>query len=231
MEDCGNGDAAVKIFGIIGSSGSGKTQLIERLIAEFHKRGRRVAVLKHCPHGFDLDREGKDSHRFLDKGASGVGLAGPGQTAFLHRTGPQESLAVLAQEKFYDADIILIEGGKNSPGYPKLLVLAAGEPLEREAGLEEVAAVVAENKQPWSRRVFAPEEVSAMADFIEKHDSGPAAFVTAEVDGVAVPMNPFVQKVFEQVVLGLVTSLKDVGQDPQRIVLTVTRSGHVGQKH
>lgn len=220
----------MKIFGIIGSSGSGKTQLIERLIVEFHKRKRRVAVLKHCPHGFDLDREGKDSYRFLEKGASGVGLAGPGQTAFLQQTGGPESLARLAQEKFYDADIVLIEGGKNSPGYPKLLVLAAGEPLGQDPGLEEVAAVVAEKKQPWSRRVFAPEEVSAMADFMEKHDTGPAAAVTAEVDGLAVPLNPFVQKIFEQVVLGLVTSLKDVAENPGQVVLTVTRSNHVDKK-
>ncbi len=220
----------MKIFGVIGSSGSGKTQLLERLIVEFHKRGRRVAVIKHCPHGFDLDREGKDSHRFLDKGAWGVGLAGPGQTAFLHQTRDPESLLSLAREKFYDADIVLIEGGKNSPGYPKILVLAAGEPLEQGAGLEEVAAVVADKKQPWSRRVFSPEEVSAMADFIEKHDNGPAAAVTAEVDGVAVPLNPYVQKVFEHVVLGLVTSLKDVVENPGRVILTVTRSKNVGQK-
>jgi molybdopterin-guanine dinucleotide biosynthesis protein MobB len=220
----------VKIFGIVGSSGSGKTRLIERLIVEFHERGRRVAVVKHCPHGFDLDREGKDSHRFLDKGASGVGLAGPDQTAFLHQTGGPESLALLAREKFYDADIILIEGGKNSRGYPKLLVLAAGEPLEPETGLEEVAAVVAEKKQPWSRRVFAPEEVSAMADLIEKHDTGPEAAVTAEVDGVTVPLNPFVQKVFEQVVLGLMTSLKDVADKPGQVVLTVKRINHVDEK-
>jgi molybdopterin-guanine dinucleotide biosynthesis protein MobB len=220
----------VKIFGVIGSSGSGKTQLIERLIVEFHKRGRRVAVVKHCPHGFDLDREGKDSHRFLEKGASGVGLAGPGRTAFLHQTGGPERLARLAQEKFYDADIVLIEGGKNSPGYPKFLVLAEGEPLGQDPGLEEVAAVVAEKKQPWSRRVFAPEEVSAMADFIEKHDSGQAAAVTAEVDGVAIPLNPFVQKVFEQIVFGLVASLKDVTDKPGQVVLRVTRSNHVDKE-
>ena len=69
-----------------------------------------------------------------------------------------------------------------------------------------------------------------MADFMEKHDTGPAAAVTAEVDGLAVPLNPFVQKVFEQVVLGLVTSLKDVAENPSHIVLTVTRSNHVDKK-
>ena len=69
-----------------------------------------------------------------------------------------------------------------------------------------------------------------MADFMEKHDTGPAAAVTAEVDGLAVPLNPFVQKVFEQVVLGLVTSLKDVAENPGQVVLTVTRSNHVDKK-
>ena len=220
----------MRIFGVIGSSGSGKTQLIERLVVEFNKRGRRVAVLKHCPRGFDLDREGKDSHRFLEQGASGVGLAGPGRTAFVRQTGSPESLVRLAEEQFYDADIVLIEGGSGSPGCPKLLVLAAGEALEQDSGLEEVAAVVAGEKQPRGRRVFAPEEVGAMADFIEKHDTDPEAAVTVEVDGLPVPLNPFVQRVFGQVVIGLATSLKNVAANPHHIVLTVARSNHVDEK-
>jgi molybdopterin-guanine dinucleotide biosynthesis protein B len=216
----------MKIFGVVGGSGSGKTRLIERLVAELMRRGRRTAVLKHCPHGFDLDVKGKDSARFLEAGADGVGLASPDRAAFIHRRGGEADLALLAGEQFLRADVVFIEGGKGSRGYPKILVLAEGEPLGKDLGLEEVAAVVSAGKQDWNRRVFAPEEVSAMADFIERHETGtgPSASVTAEVDGLAVPLNPFVQKVFEQVVLGLVTALKDVGPEPKRVVLTVTRS-------
>ncbi|OGD09923.1 MAG: molybdopterin-guanine dinucleotide biosynthesis protein B [Candidatus Aminicenantes bacterium RBG_13_62_12] len=216
----------MKIFGVVGSSESGKTRLIEKLVAEFKRRGRRTAVLKHCPHGFDLDVKGKDSARFFEAGAEGVGLASPDRAAFIHRRGGESDLALLAGEQFLRADIVFIEGGKGSRGYPKILVLAEGEPLGKDLGLEDVAAVVSAGKRAWNRRVFAPEEVSAMADFIERNESGPgsAASVTAEVDGADVPLNLFVQKVFEQVVLGLVTALKDIGPEPRRVVLTVTRS-------
>jgi len=216
----------MKIFGIVGSSGSGKTRLIEKIIAELKRRGRRTAVLKHCPHGFDLDVKGKDSARFLEAGAEAVGLVSPDRAAFIHGREGESDLALLAGEQFLRADVVLIEGGKGARGYPKILVLAEGEPLGKDLGLEDVEAVVSFGKQPWSRRVFAPGEVSAMADFIDRHEPGPSvsASVTAEVDGTAVPLNPFVQKVFEQVVLGLVTALKDVGPEPKRVVLTVTRS-------
>jgi len=217
----------MKIIGVVGSSGSGKTRLIEKLVAELKRRGRRAAALKHCPHGFDLDVKGKDSARFLEAGAESVGLVSPERAAFMHRRGGEGDLALIAGEQFQNADFVFIEGGKGSRGYPKILVLAKGEPLGRDLGLEDVAAVVSAGKQAWNRRVFAPEEVSAMADFIERNEQGPGtpALVTAEVDGADVPLNPFVQKVFEQVVLGLITALKDVGPEPRRVVLTVKRSG------
>ncbi|MBN2198225.1 MAG: molybdopterin-guanine dinucleotide biosynthesis protein B [Candidatus Aminicenantes bacterium] len=217
----------MKIFGVVGSSGSGKTRLIEKLVAELKRRGRSAAVLKHCPHGFELDVKGKDSARFLEAGARGVGLASPDLAAFLHRKRGAGDLALLAGEQFLDADVVFIEGGKGSRGYPKILVLAEGQPLGEALGLEDVAAVVSAGKPEWNRRVFAPEEVSAMADFIERNEQGPGSpvSVTAEVDGADIPLNPFVQKVFEQVVLGLIAALKDVGPEPRRVVLTVKRSG------
>ena len=43
------------ILSIIGKSDSGKTTLILKLLRELRKRKYRVAVAKHCPHGFNLD--------------------------------------------------------------------------------------------------------------------------------------------------------------------------------
>ena len=51
----------IPIVSIVGTSDSGKTTLIEKLVPELVRRGYRVATIKHDVHGFDVDREGKDS--------------------------------------------------------------------------------------------------------------------------------------------------------------------------
>ena len=50
-------------------SNSGKTLLMEALVAALKARGRRVATVKHCPHGHEIGHPGKDSQRILNAGA------------------------------------------------------------------------------------------------------------------------------------------------------------------
>ncbi len=45
----------MKIFGLVGRSGSGKTSLMVRLLPELRRRGLTVSTIKHAHHGFDLD--------------------------------------------------------------------------------------------------------------------------------------------------------------------------------
>ena len=45
-------------------SGTGKTTLIERLIAAMNARGLKLGVMKHDAHRFEIDKPGKDSYRF-----------------------------------------------------------------------------------------------------------------------------------------------------------------------
>src|SRR3989304_3943270 len=63
------------IVSILGKSGAGKTTLLEALIPALARRGYRTAVIKHTSHGFDLDREGKDSYRLQKAGANPGALA------------------------------------------------------------------------------------------------------------------------------------------------------------
>ena len=65
----------MKVFGVVGWKNSGKTGLVERLVAEFTARGLRVATLKHAHHSVDVDQEGRDSHRHRVAGAGQVLLA------------------------------------------------------------------------------------------------------------------------------------------------------------
>ena len=53
----------MKIYGVTGWKNSGKTSLMERLVAEFAARGFSVSTIKHAHHSFDVDQPGKDSYK------------------------------------------------------------------------------------------------------------------------------------------------------------------------
>lgn len=59
------------IVSIVGTSGVGKTTILEKLIPELTRRGLRVGTVKHHAHGeFEMDRPGKDSWRHKKAGAA-----------------------------------------------------------------------------------------------------------------------------------------------------------------
>jgi molybdopterin-guanine dinucleotide biosynthesis adapter protein len=103
----------MKVFGFAGYSGSGKTTLIERLIPLFTAEGLRVSLIKHTHHDFDIDRPGKDSHRFREAGADEVLLSGDRRWALmreLRNEAPPDLQTLLA--KLSPCDLVLVEGYK-----------------------------------------------------------------------------------------------------------------------
>jgi molybdopterin-guanine dinucleotide biosynthesis protein B len=117
----------MKIYGVIGWKNSGKTSLMERLVAEITARGFTVSTVKHVHHDVDLDHPGKDSFRHRAAGASEVVLASAHRFALMreHR-GPEPELpAILA--RMAPVDLILVEGYKRD-AHPKV------EVFRREAG-------------------------------------------------------------------------------------------------
>ena len=59
----------MRVIGLSGWSGAGKTPLLVRLI---NRRGLSVSTLKHAHHDFDVDQPGKDSFRHCAAGAREV---------------------------------------------------------------------------------------------------------------------------------------------------------------
>jgi len=47
--------------------------------------------------------------------------------------------------------------------------------------------------------------------------------VVLDIDGTSVPLNAFVQKIITNIVVGVVTSLEGIKENPQHITLTVIR--------
>ncbi|WP_018607300.1 molybdopterin-guanine dinucleotide biosynthesis protein B [Uliginosibacterium gangwonense] len=121
----------MKAFGFAGWSGSGKTTLIEQLIPLLIARGLRVSLVKHTHHGFDLDRPGKDSHRFRTAGAAEVMLAGAHRWALMRELDESQppSLDELIA-RLAPCDLVVVEGFKTAD-LPKIEVYrpAVGKPF------------------------------------------------------------------------------------------------------
>jgi len=111
----------VPIVSIVGKSDSGKTTLIEKLVPELVRRGYRVATVKHDIHGFDVDREGKDSWRHKNAGAHTVVISSPTKLALIRDVDHDADLVELRDKYIQDVDIILTEGFKRNT-QPKIEV-------------------------------------------------------------------------------------------------------------
>ena len=116
----------MKIFGIAGHSGMGKTTLLERLVPAIGAQGLVVSLIKHSHKNIDIDRPGKDSYRLRESGCKEVLLMGNDRWALMHelRGADEPSLDYLL-DRMQECDLVLIEGFKHG-SFPKLEVWRAG---------------------------------------------------------------------------------------------------------
>ncbi len=121
----------MKVLGVSGWSGCGKTTLIVALLPRLRAWGLTVSTLKHAHHDVDLDTPGKDTWRHREAGAREVILATGRRWALLHelREEPEPSLTDLLSY-LRPVDLVLVEGWK-SGAFPKLEIwrpLGANKP-------------------------------------------------------------------------------------------------------
>ena len=109
----------------IGYQNSGKTTLVEKVIAALTARGVRVGTVKHHGHaGFDIDVPGKDSWRHAQAGSRHVGVVSATRYAEYADTEAEFSLDRLLA-RYTDVDVVLVEGYK-SAGLPNIVVARSG---------------------------------------------------------------------------------------------------------
>jgi molybdopterin-guanine dinucleotide biosynthesis protein B len=200
------------VVAIVGHAKSGKTTLIEGLIAEFKRRGRRVAAVKHAHKDFDVDRPGKDSWRYAEAGCESIAILGPRRSAVLRQHDPDYPFSEILHAAGWDADIVLVEGLSSGP-YPKIEVHRAdlGQGLRCDG--DDLLAVVTDDPLPIGARQFSPQEIGALAGFIEEATAGgPERRTALQVNGEAVPLGSFTQGIVANTILGMISSLKGVGE-------------------
>ncbi len=161
----------MKVFGIAGHSGMGKTTLLERLIPELTARGLVVSLIKHSHKDIEIDRPGKDSYRLRESGCKEVLLLGNERWALMHELrGAQEPPLDYLLSRLQHCDLVLVEGFKHGD-FPKLEVWrqGVGEPLlwPRWPGIVAIAgdALAAAVDVP----VFGLSDIALIADFAVEH--------------------------------------------------------------
>jgi len=135
----------IPIVSIVGKSNSGKTTLIEKLIAELVRRGYKVATIKHDVHGFEIDKEGKDSWRHKKAGAHTVIISSPQKLALIRDVDHDAELTELREKYVRDVDIILSEGFKRN-SQPKIEVFRHELNQELLCQKEDNLIAIASNK-------------------------------------------------------------------------------------
>ncbi len=105
----------------VAPSGTGKTTLLVKVIAELKQRGIRVGAIKHDAHRFDIDHPGKDSYRFTHAGADTTVISSSETLALVKRQTGSPSPDELIEAYFEDVDLVLVEGFKRST-LPKIEV-------------------------------------------------------------------------------------------------------------
>jgi molybdopterin-guanine dinucleotide biosynthesis adapter protein len=150
------------VFGVTGWKNAGKTTLTERLVAEFVRRGWRVATVKHAHHAADIDKPGTDSFRHRAAGATEVALVTGARYAIVREQGEATLAEVLA--RLAPADLVLVEGFKSAP-HPKIEV-RADDSQAMEVKAHNIVAIASDSRPAGALPSFARDDVSGIADFI-----------------------------------------------------------------
>ncbi len=157
----------MKLWGIAGWKNSGKTGLMERLVAEFTARGLRVSTVKHAHHSFDVDHPGKDSYRHRAAGAAQVMLSSGTRWALMTELqGADEPPLADLLAQLAPVDLVLVEGFKRE-SHPKIEAHRA----ETGQGLlapndPTIRAVASDGAPETGRPVLDLDDTAAIADFI-----------------------------------------------------------------
>lgn len=208
------------IIAIVGYSDAGKTTVATALIRIFASHGYRIAAVKHCHHGHQLDLPTKDSAKLFSAGAARMVLGSPGQVTSIHRVEGDLPLEQIVASLDGSYDLVVAEGFKNSSA-PKVLVLASEPRLPWPPG---VLAVMATDPIEASVPVYTFAEVERLAEQIRREVLGSPTLVpevSLMVDGESVPLSSFPSSALREVVLGFLKALKDVPESPQTVRIMI----------
>jgi molybdopterin-guanine dinucleotide biosynthesis adapter protein len=164
------------IVGIAGWKKSGKTTLTTKLVAEFVRRGLRVATIKHAHHNFQIDDDATDSARHRKAGAAQVAVVSARRWALISELGDHDEpdfADVVAQ--LQPCDLIIVEGYKTHP-IPKIEARRMTSVTRTPLSVDDpnIFAIAADHAVVDARGVpvFSLDDIGGMADLITRQVLG-----------------------------------------------------------
>jgi molybdopterin-guanine dinucleotide biosynthesis protein B len=179
------------IFGVYGTSGTGKTTLITRLVTQLTNEGYKVATIKRTNKETSMDTVNKDTWRHHEAGARLVVFSSLCETDFLLNEALSASEIIRRISLFGRYDLILMEGA-DDPHIPKIQ-LGTGEQRSNTIA---------------SYRGNVKEILTLIKQKLDKKPTTQHLVVT--VNGKNIPLTEFPEQIITHTILGLLGSLKGV---------------------
>lgn len=197
------------IISIVGKSESGKTTLLEGLIANLKQRGYKVAVIKHAAEDFELDIVNKDSWRFSQAGSEVSAVTSVHKLAVFKNIAYNLSPQELSQFIGSDYDLILTEGFKQS-NHPKIEVHRKKQGKELLSQPEQLLAVVTDEPLKVAVPQFSRNEVPKIVDLIVSTmlDRRREDDVDLFINDTYIPLNKPVKNLLFRTLVAIVSGLK-----------------------
>jgi len=231
------------IIAVVGSKKSGKTTAIETLVQGLTKRGYTVATVKHVPEpDFTMDTKGKDTWRHAKAGAKAIISVAPNELTVIKKADTTKySLNQIIKNCEDDAEIIILEGFRKligqDPTIPKIVtVKTTDEILEASKYFKPILTFVGsistetnKLKIPYVNMLkeqekladLVNEKIAALVEKKRKHKEK----IKIQVDEHVLPLNPFVQKIMRNTILGMISTLKDASIKGEEDISIIVKSG------
>jgi molybdopterin-guanine dinucleotide biosynthesis protein MobB len=200
------------IISFVGKSSSGKTTLLEKVIAELKNRGYKVAIIKHSHHKDDLDTAAKDTWRFTQAGTELSAINSLDHLAIYRRMDSFFDPQDISNFVLWDYDILLTEGFKGS-NYPKIEVHRAeqGQGLLTDPKL--LLAVVTDEPLDVNVPQLSLDNISGIADIIEKNiiTHKGETDLTMIINGKSTPIPPLLKDTLSRTLSAMIPDLQNNG--------------------
>ncbi len=199
------------IISIVGKSESGKTTLLEGLIAELKRRGYKVAVMKHSVEDVEVDTVNKDTWRFTQAGSEISAISSGHNLGIFklleHDFSPHELPDLIS----WDCDLVLTEGFKRG-SYPKIEVHRREQGRDLVSPPQQLLAVVTDERLEVGVPQFSRDETGRIADLVEKtiltqRGEGDVDLI---INGSDMAIKPAFRDLLARTLMAIVSGLKGV---------------------
>jgi molybdopterin-guanine dinucleotide biosynthesis protein B len=166
------------VVAVVGGKKSGKTTTIEILIKHLTKKGYKIAAVKHIPEqDFTIDKEGKDTWKYAQSGATTVIGVSACEIATIEKIDLRKKPLAEILRKCRTCNMVFLEGfkhrvAKNKKVYKIVLVNSEQQVAEGVKTFEPILAftgsyglVPSNNEPPYVDVLKEPEK---LVDLVER---------------------------------------------------------------